>query len=115
MLAAVRRRAGKAGLGDRIEARICKSNTLDINDLAGRVDFVLAFAVVHEVPDVPRLFREIAQSMKTGARCLIAEPGFHVSSRAFDETIAAAGRARMVSVGRPRVRGSRAALLSFSP
>src|SRR5512136_1936243 len=51
MLAGLRRRAGKAGLSDRIEARLAQPETLGVADLVGLVDVALALHVVHEVPD----------------------------------------------------------------
>ena len=111
MLAGVRRRAALAGLVDRIESRTCAPTTLGIDDLASRADFVLLFAVVHEVPDVPRLFAEITQAMKAGARCLVAEPSFHVSAPEFDQTIAAAAQQGLQVAERPRIRSSHAAVL----
>ena len=44
-------RAKKAGLTDRIDARVCSQSSLGVSDLAGKIDFALAFALVHEVPD----------------------------------------------------------------
>lgn len=111
MLTAVQRRAGKAGLADRIDARTCQPTALGIGDLAGRVDFVFLFAVVHEIPDTLRLFGEIAQAMKPGARCLIAEPKFHVSTVDFDRTVAVAAQQGLPLVARPRIMGSHAAVL----
>jgi ubiquinone/menaquinone biosynthesis C-methylase UbiE len=112
MLAAVRRRAAKAGLADRVEARACPPTALNIDDLAGQVDFVLLFAVAHEVPDVARLFAEVAQAMKPGARCLLAEPRLHVTVQEFDRTLAAAAQHGLHVVDRPRIRASHTAVLS---
>jgi ubiquinone/menaquinone biosynthesis C-methylase UbiE len=81
------RRSKKAGLSDRIDARICQKNSLVLNDIAGKIDFVLAFAVVHEVPDKERLLSEIRNTMKEGGKLLIAEPKAHVSKTDFDKTI----------------------------
>ena len=114
MLAAVRRRAANAGLADRIETQCCQSDTLGIADLAGRADFVLLFYVAHEVPDVGKLFGEVARAMKPDARCLLAEPKFHVSEQEFDKMLAAAGRHGLQPVDRPRIRGSRTAMLALS-
>ena len=111
MLAAVRRRAAKAGLADRIEARACQPTTLGAADRAGKVDFVLLFAVVHEIPDTPRLFREIVLAMKPGVRCLVAEPNFHVSAQDFEQTIATAAQQGLQLTDRPKIWGSRTALL----
>jgi len=112
MLDAIRHRADKAKVADRIETRACGPTSLGIGDLAGRVDFVLAFFVVHEIPDASRLFHEIVQAMKPGARCLVAEPKFHVSERDFDETIAVATQQGLKLIERPVIAGSRSAVFS---
>jgi ubiquinone/menaquinone biosynthesis C-methylase UbiE len=82
-------RSKKAGLSDRIDARVSQ-NSLMLNDIAGKIDFVLAFAVVHEVPDKERLLSEIQNTMKEGGKLLIAEPKAHVSKTDFDRTISIA-------------------------
>src|SRR5512146_1907437 len=45
MLLELRRRAGKAGLLDRIDARQGSGERMGLDDLEGQVDFILAFAV----------------------------------------------------------------------
>jgi hypothetical protein len=42
--------------------------SLAISDLTGSFDFILAFAVVHEMPDAGRFFCEAANAAKTGAK-----------------------------------------------
>src|SRR5512141_824472 len=58
MLAVLERRAAKAGLGERVEVRLAPADSLGVADLAGKVDFVLAFAMVHEMPSASAFFRE---------------------------------------------------------
>lgn len=48
MLDSLKRRARKAGLTGRIETRLAQPDSMGIGDLKGAIDFVLAFAVVHE-------------------------------------------------------------------
>ena len=74
MLTGLEKRARKAGLSNGIETRLCLEDSLGIRDLAGRVDFALVFAVAHEVPDISKLFAEIAPTLKPGAALLLAEP-----------------------------------------
>ena len=50
MIRGLIKRSIKAGVLDRIDPRICTGNSLAVADLAGKIDFALAFAVVHEVP-----------------------------------------------------------------
>src|SRR5512143_680640 len=87
MLEALRRRARKAGLLARIDARLARGDGMGVDDLEGRVDFVLAFAVVHEFPSAGRFFTEAHRAMKPGGRLLLSEPRFHVSEAAFGTTL----------------------------
>ena len=52
--------------------------------LAEKVDFILAFFMVHEVPDHDKLFAEVKTLLKQGGRMLIIEPKFHVSKESFN-------------------------------
>jgi ubiquinone/menaquinone biosynthesis C-methylase UbiE len=87
MLAAQRRRAARAQLQDVIETRLVAVNGMVVDDLAGQVDFVLAFAVVHELPDPGRFFGEVARALKDGGRLLVAEPNGHVTAAEFEVTL----------------------------
>ncbi len=86
MLQNLRRRTMKANLLGRIEMRLCIGSSLQIDDLACSIDFVLAFAVVHEVPDREILFKEIYNSLKKNGLLLISEPKGHVTKEEFEKT-----------------------------
>lgn len=111
MLEALRRRAERAGLGDRIEARAAERDTLGVADLAGRVDVVVAFAVAHELPSTARFFVEAAAALKPGGALLLGEPSGHVPEREFQRELAEAAEAGLVVSARPEVWRSRAAVL----
>lgn len=111
MIANLKRRAARAALLDRIDARTTAADTLTIADLAGRIDFTLAFAVVHELPDPQKFFGEVAAASKSGAQLLFAEPRGHVDEMKFEEEIRAADAAEFKVCGRPSIRRSLAALL----
>ena len=80
-------------------------------DLAGQADFVLAFAVVHEMPNAARFFAEVAACLKPGGAMLLAEPTGHVSADAFASELQAAAAAGLTARQRPSIRSSHAALL----
>ena len=84
---------------------------MGLDDLKGQVDFVLAFAVVHEMPDAERFFAEASRAMKGGSALLLAEPCFEVSERDFTETLGVAGRCGLRMERRLSIRWTRAALL----
>jgi ubiquinone/menaquinone biosynthesis C-methylase UbiE len=111
MLDKLRRRAEKQGLKERIEARLAAKDTMGLSDLKGRVDFALAFAVVHEIPPQADFFRQIAATLKPGGILLLAEPKGHVNSAKFDAELKAAADAGLAVIERPRISGSHAALL----
>ncbi len=111
MIAGLMRRAERAGLSGNIETRVCGEDTLGIGDLEGVVDFVLLFAVVHEVPDKSRLFSELSRAMKRGALLFMSEPKGHVRKSEFGETLALAEGRDFEVVERPEVKLSHAALL----
>ena len=112
MIKALVRRATKAGLIDRIDHRVCDRNGLGLEDLEGTVDFALAFALVHEMPDVEVFFQQIHTALRPGGTCLVAEPKGHVSEKRFEETLTAAKKTGLELGERPAIRRSHAALLN---
>jgi ubiquinone/menaquinone biosynthesis C-methylase UbiE len=111
MLQSLKKRARRARLAERIETRLASETGLQIKDLSGTVDFVLAFAVVHEVPDKGLLFEEMHRAMKPTALMLLSEPTGHVSEREFNHTQAIAGEAGFQSVETLKIRRSYSVLM----
>jgi ubiquinone/menaquinone biosynthesis C-methylase UbiE len=111
MLRALEKRARRAGVFERLEPVLCTPQSLCLDRRDGTIDFALAFAVVHEVPDQERLFAEIARALKLGALLLVAEPVGHVRADAFAHTEAAAAGQGFTVVERPGIKRAHAALL----
>jgi ubiquinone/menaquinone biosynthesis C-methylase UbiE len=108
MLNVLQKRAEKAGVANRIRLHQCEQDRLGVD---GPVDFVLAFAMVHEVPDQRRLLGEIHACLKPGGKLLVAEPPVHVPARAFRQSVAVASDLGFRVVDEPRVRWCKAALM----
>jgi len=83
----------------------------DSLDLATEADFVLAFWMIHEVPDPRRFLAEVRGLLKEKARFLIVEPKGHVGVAAFARITEMAIGAGMTPLAPPRVAFSRTALL----
>jgi ubiquinone/menaquinone biosynthesis C-methylase UbiE len=112
MIKGLLRRAEKAGLSKRIDARISQ-NSLKLNDMVGKIDFALLFALVHEVPDKERLFSEVYATMKRTGILLLAEPMGHVSKSDFEKTVSVAHSAGFEVLQQLEIRRSHAVLLQL--
>jgi len=112
MLARLRRRVAGSGLEGAIDIRLAEPDRLRIVDLAGQVDLVVAFYMVHEVRDPAAFFAEVARALKADGAALVVEPPLHVARAAFESSLAVAERAGLVVRERPRIGLNRAALLA---
>jgi ubiquinone/menaquinone biosynthesis C-methylase UbiE len=95
-------------LENRITLHKCEEEKIGVAEI---VDFVLAFYVVHEIPDQQKLFKELQTIIKPNGELLIVEPPFHVSKKAFAETIEKAATAGFTEVERPKMLFNKAVLL----
>lgn len=111
MLAGLRRRAARAGLADRIETRLAREDTLGVDDLAGRVDLVVALWVVHELPDPRRFFEEVRRTLAPKGTIVMVEPNGHVDVPQFQAELDAAAAAGLSALPGPAVRRNRTAVL----
>jgi len=111
MIEALEKRAQKAKMSDRIETRICRHNSLDLNDLKEKIDFVLAAAVIHEVPDASAFFSEIYETIKKHGKFLVVEPKGHVSEKDFEISVSLAEQNGFEVIDSPQISRSRVVLL----
>jgi 2-polyprenyl-3-methyl-5-hydroxy-6-metoxy-1,4-benzoquinol methylase len=111
MIEALRRRARRAGLADRIDASVCGTSDLALAAWAGRVDLALAIHMVHEVGDQAGFLRQVHAALKPGGQLFIREPAGHVTPADFERTLAAAERAGFRRVSLSPSRRSLGAIL----
>jgi 2-polyprenyl-3-methyl-5-hydroxy-6-metoxy-1,4-benzoquinol methylase len=110
MLKAIQRRASAAGLAGNLTTHLSRPDDFG---LAVKADFVLAFWMVHEVPEAGQFFMNVEKIMKREAIFLIAEPLFHVTKGRFDKTLRTAQEVGFKIVARPAISFSYAAALSL--
>jgi ubiquinone/menaquinone biosynthesis C-methylase UbiE len=106
MLDVLMKRARKVGQAERIEPHRAEAKRIGL-DAPASLDFALAFAMVHEVPDTPAFLGQVAELLKSGAKFLVAEPRGHVPAQVFDAMVAAARRVSLEPVEEPPVRRCR--------
>ena len=84
MLSTLHKRSKKVGVAHIIRLHQCEPGKLGVDT---PVDFVLAFWMVHEVPEFETFFQQIRSCLKPNGRMLIAEPRFHVSPKRFQQIL----------------------------
>jgi len=109
MLSALRERASKLGKYDNLITHLSEPN--DFN-LAEKADFILAFWMVHEVPNKAIFFNNVKGIMRSNAKMLIAEPFFHVWRKAFEEMVRIATDHGFKVMKRPKIALSYSVLLA---
>jgi ubiquinone/menaquinone biosynthesis C-methylase UbiE len=111
MLEKVIRKIRGTYLEQRVYIHRCQDDKTGVSE---KVDFVLAFWMVHEVPDQQKLFRELKSILNPNGRIWIIEPMIHVKERSFKKMIILAESAGFEIVERPKVCLSRTVILSVS-
>jgi ubiquinone/menaquinone biosynthesis C-methylase UbiE len=84
MLDKLRKKIEGNEIARRIQLHKCEANRIGVTE---KVDFVLAFYMVHEVPDPMHFLKEIRSILRPNGHLLISEPKFHVKKEEFKETI----------------------------
>jgi len=108
MLDIMLKRAARKGLAHRITPHLSEPGTIGITT---PVDFILAFWMIHEVPDPASFFTEIVTLFKSSTKLLYAEPAFHVSEQKYDKILCIAGKSGLKINRTLSIRFSRAVLL----
>lgn len=98
--------------GTEIEKRIklhkCEEDKIGVTE---KVDFILAFYIVHEVPNQKAFLEEMRSILKPNGKVFVVEPKlFHVSKKAFEETIMKAIETGFEPIEEPKVFLSRAVI-----
>jgi len=108
MLRKLRDKIQGTELEERITLHRCEKNKLGLSEA---VDFVLAFYVVHEIPNQEDFFNEINSILKPNGQIFIVEPPFHSSKTGFEETMRKAGDAGLIVIDRPKIFPNKAVIL----
>jgi ubiquinone/menaquinone biosynthesis C-methylase UbiE len=78
----------------------CQENKIGLSE---KVDFVLVFYMLHEVPDQVGFLNEIKTLLKPDGKVMIIEPPFHVSKKEFGNLTKSMEGNGFVIVGKPKV------------
>ncbi len=109
MLEHVKKKAAKKGLSDIIKFHCCSENKIGVNQ---KVNFILAYYVVHETPSAENLLKQFYNILKERGKVLIVEPSRHVSRENFTRLIKEAEKSGFTILGSPRKAKGRSLLLA---
>ena len=109
MLEKLKKRAVKAGVEDIIETRLCKTESLGLEDLEEKIDFAMAIAVIHETPNPALFVKEVCATLKSGALLFVQEPSGHVSDELFKKTIENIKKCGLKIVSEPKSKSKKIA------
>lgn len=107
VLEALASRARRRGVSERVKPHLANSDSLGNHSKA---DFVIAFWMVHEVPNQRAFLTEIFGFLKPDGLFLLAEPIFHVSKKSFLRTLNIANEIGFIVKDMPKIRLSRSVL-----
>ncbi|MFA5404500.1 MAG: class I SAM-dependent methyltransferase [Ignavibacteria bacterium] len=107
MLEKVKNKIKGTQLEQIIHLHKCESDKIGVTE---KVDFILCFYVIHEVPDKKRLFEEFNLLLKPNGKILIIEPNFHVSKNAFSDMLGVMENSGLKVIEKPKSFMNRAVL-----
>ncbi len=96
MLKISRNFASKKGVLERMTFHQCAENDIGLADV--KVDFALAFYMVHEVSDPDRFLRQVAELLKPDAHFMVIEPRHHVSGEQYRQMLVKTAEAGLEEV-----------------
>jgi len=96
-------------VNDRMEFHQCQANAPGLNQ---KVDFILAFYMIHETPDAKGCLREMRKLLKPGGKMLVVEPKMHVNQELFETMQGEAKDVGFKILEIPKGKGGRSVLFS---
>ncbi len=108
MLEIIRNKISGTELANRIVLHKCGETSIGLNE---KVDFALAFYMVHEVKETGNFFIEIKNLLNDNGLFCIIEPKVHVSKNSFSLCIEKVKSTGFELIAEPKVRFSRSAVM----
>lgn len=109
MLDKVRQKISGTELDKLITLHKCLEESIGVVE---KVDFILAFYMIHEVPNQDKLFGELLSILNPNGLIFIVEPKFHVPKKSFELMVDKLKNMGLNIVDRPKVFFSRSVVLA---
>jgi ubiquinone/menaquinone biosynthesis C-methylase UbiE len=111
MLQHVRKKARKHDVEQRIEYFLAGAHQ---SGLDRQADFILAFYMIHETPDVKQTLVGFERLIRENGKILAVEPKMHVSQSAFEDMIQTAQAVGLTVLEYPKGKGGRSVVFEKS-
>jgi len=85
----------------------------DALNFSGKVDFILAFYVIHEI-NRENIFSELKSILNPGGKILIAEPNFHITKKAYKQMLYDIEKEGFEIISKPKIFFSKAVLVKIN-
>jgi ubiquinone/menaquinone biosynthesis C-methylase UbiE len=99
------------GIESRVILHKCEHDKIGFGK---KVDFILAFYMIHEVVEKEKIFREMKSILKKNGKILIVEPKFHVGKKDFKSSLNIAKSVGFSISNGPKVFGSMSKILEIN-
>ena len=109
MFQRVRKKAQKHGVAHRIDYHTAGMDSIG---LGKKANFILAFYMIHEVPDMTHTLEELKSLLNDGGKILAVEPKMHVSKAGFKKMLGHAGKIGLKAFDFPKRKGGRSVVWS---
>lgn len=110
MLEHVRKKAARYNVEDRIRFFRCEKDRIGFKE---KVDFILAFYMVHETPSPGDLFDEMKNMLNENGRILVVEPKMHVSKKVFKKMLSVVNETGFKILSYPEKVGGYSVLITI--
>ncbi len=108
MLDIVSKKIKNTELEQIIHLHKCETDRIGLSD---KFDLIVAFYVIHEIPNHESLFKELRTLLNVDGKLLIVEPKFHVQKKDFDKMVNKIVNNGFEIVGKPKLFLSRGILI----
>ncbi len=87
MIRGLKKRAKKTKYCNNLETVVCDEDSLCIKNYHNKIDFILLYAVLHEIKNKKKALSELFDVLKKNGKILFGEPNFVINQKAFDKSI----------------------------
>jgi len=108
MLEIVKNKIIARNMQNRIQVHKCEESSINLHIT---VDFILAFYMIHELPNQDQTFFEFKKILNPNGKILIIEPNFHVSKNNFNDMLVRLKKIGFKIINRPKLFLNRSVLL----